>query len=44
MKGGGCMISDIGDIRDIKFENYKGEVSCLNHFLRKKDFFVKNHL
>lgn len=35
VKGGGYMINDISDIR---FINYRGGLSCLNHFLRKKKF------
>ena len=38
MKGGGYMISDISDISDIRFMNYRGGLSCLNHFLKKKKF------
>ena len=38
VKGGGYMINDISDISDIRFINYRGGLSCLNHFLRKKKF------
>jgi hypothetical protein len=41
VKGGGYMISDISDIsdiRDIPFKIYRGEISCLHHFLKKKRF------
>lgn len=28
----------IGDISDIRFMNYRGGISCLNHFLEKIKF------
>jgi len=36
--GGNNMTSDISGIYDIKFNICIGGLSCLNHFLEKKEF------